>query len=83
MLFCTRERPDFLQFGLQALDDTSDPRQEAARESEKEVTSRFLLSLDIFLKFMQGILRKRYYSRFFLISEILATLNINHTLHRP
>jgi len=31
-----RERPDFLQFGLQALDDTSDPRQEAARESEKE-----------------------------------------------
>merc|ERR1711963_682675 len=31
-----RERPDFLQFGLQALDDSSDPRQEAARESEKE-----------------------------------------------
>merc|ERR1711971_39951 len=31
-----RERPDFLQFGLQALDDASDPRQEAARESEKE-----------------------------------------------
>merc|ERR1712012_588246 len=29
-------RPDFLQFGLQALDDSSDPRQEAARESEKE-----------------------------------------------
>ena len=42
MLFY-RKRPDFLQFGLQALDDTSDPRQEAARESEKEVTSRFLL----------------------------------------
>merc|ERR1711936_91189 len=31
-----RERPDFLQFGLQALDDSSDPRQEAAREAEKE-----------------------------------------------
>merc|ERR1712223_521509 len=31
-----RERPDFLQFGLQALDDSSDPRQEAAKESEKE-----------------------------------------------
>ena len=47
MLFCTRERPDFLQFGLQALDDTSDPRQEAARESEKEVTSKFMLRLQI------------------------------------
>ena len=57
MWFC-RERPDFLQFGLQALDDTSDPRQEAARESEKEVNfkipsilprilGRFLPMLDI------------------------------------
>ena len=36
MMF-SRERPDFLQFGLQALDDSSDPRQEAAREAEKEV----------------------------------------------
>ena len=36
MIF-SRERPDFLQFGLQALDDSSDPRQEAAREAEKEV----------------------------------------------
>ena len=41
LIWFYRERPDFLQFGLQALDDTSDPRQEAARESEKEVTSRF------------------------------------------
>merc|ERR1712158_78326 len=39
-----RERPDFLQFGLQALDDSSDPRQEAAREAEKE-TRRTIPSL--------------------------------------
>ena len=36
-MIISRERPDFLQFGLQALDDSSDPRQEAAREAEKEV----------------------------------------------
>ena len=40
-----RERPDFLQFGLQALDDSSDPRQEAAKESEKEVSPQLVIQL--------------------------------------
>ena len=35
----------FLQFGLQALDDSSDPRQEAAKESEKEVSPQLVIQL--------------------------------------
>ena len=53
----SRERPDFLQFGLQALDDSSDPRQEAAREAEKEVGILFWNKNDLDLLFIDETLQ--------------------------